>query len=245
MALRACGLSHYPHYPNAPALTLSEVKAAAAEAGIDTRFVDLAASTGSAQDQMYAGLPIGRARSVTVDHALTDATWQQMVGVFGRTFGGPGEVSVQGAQRRWSRAGITMTADALGHQTVVHAEARRNIDLPFAGLIVAFAAALMVSMVALASLEWTVGVAAVLLMALVVGGYMRAKTGGHRQLDETDQQMQTALNQCAALMLEPSAAVRLEAEPLDVESVRLDPELLSEDEAPSTSSHESRRRQRS
>ncbi|GAB5520724.1 MAG: hypothetical protein RhofKO_29750 [Rhodothermales bacterium] len=225
---------------NAPTLTLAEVKAAAAEAGIDARFVELAASSGEGHEQTYFGLPVGRDRSVTVDHALTDAIWQQMVGVFVRTFGGPGEVSIQGGQRRWTRAGVTMTADALGKQTVVHAEARLNVEMPIVLLIVGFAATLMVGLVGFAGQEWTVGLAALFFSALVLGGYMRTRNTGRQKLAETEQHMHTALNQCAALMLEPSSEP---ARP-DTETARIDAELLSEESTSASGSQIQGRRAR-
>ncbi|MEM6645462.1 MAG: hypothetical protein AAF730_04340 [Bacteroidota bacterium] len=224
---------------DAPTLTLAEVKAAAAEAGIDTRYVDLAAASGREQEQTYFGLPVARERSVTVAHALTDAEWQQMVGVFVRTFGGPGEASGTGAQRRWTRGGVTITADVLGDQTMVHAEARRSAELPVVVLGVASIATIMIGGVALAGLEWTIGVAALLLTLLVGTGYARARNSARQQLDDTDARMQTALNQCAALMLDPPPLLSSEAKP-----TRLDAGLLSEEASTSAEAQPQIRRTR-
>lgn len=237
---QAVQLQHARGAADAPTLTLAEVKAAAAEAGIDTRYVDLAAASGQEREQTYFGLPTARERSITVAHALTDAEWQQLVGVFVRTFGGPGKTSRAGGQRQWTRGGVTITADAVGDQTMIHAAVRRSVEMPIVILAVASIATVMMGMVALAGLEWTIGGAALLLMAAVAGGYARTRESGRRHLAETDALLQAALNQCAALMLDSPGSA-----PPDAKTTRIDAGLLADDTVASAEAPPQARRTRS
>lgn len=123
---RLSGASHHAsHQASRNGLTLAELKAIAAEAGISPAAVARAAGAvvrGNhlpPERQSLLGLPVGVARTVVFDRRVTDAEWEQMVVLFRRTFGASGAVRGAGSLREWGngrlRAHLEPTAQG-GHQ---------------------------------------------------------------------------------------------------------------------------------
>lgn len=180
-------------------LTLEEIKEAAAAAGIEPAFVEIAASATSNQKKTYLSIPTGASRSMFVKGTLSEESWGKMTGEFVRAFGGPGKTSQESNQRIWSHEHIRITVEELGDQVALHAEANwgKELELPIPFMIVGTVATLMVGALSIVSLEWTIGVVALLLSALLVGSFSWYK---RRRADKQERVLDTfesTLNRCA------------------------------------------------
>lgn len=184
-------------------LTLEEVKTAAADAGIDPQFVELAAAVSTDHAPSSWSIPTGVGRSLVVRGALTDDRWNQMIAVFARELGGPGETDVQGTRRRWSRGAVRVTAEETGGQTVLHAETNwgKDLELPIALTIVGAIAAATWGGLALVSLEWTIGVLAALFTLGVAGSFSAYRNRMARKQERHRSTLASTLDRCAAILL--------------------------------------------
>ena len=185
-------------------LTLEEIKAAAAEAGIDPSFVEIASSSVSDQKKTYLGVPTGIGRTMFVQGSLTDERWNQMVNIFMREFGGPGTIETQGSRRSWAFDSYRFTAEETGGQIVLHAESDwgDELELPIALSLVGGIATLVSTGIALVSLEWTIGIVAALMMLLVVGSFSTFKSRRRLKQEQHLASLETLLNQCAVILQE-------------------------------------------
>jgi hypothetical protein len=205
-------------------LTLAEIKAAAAEAGIDPRFVEMATSEPSDHRSAYWGIPTGAGLSLFVRRVLTDDRWRRMVAVFTRQLGGPGTTDAQGSCRSWSRGSLRVTAEEGGSQVVLHAETawEKELELPIVLTLVGVILAATTGAAALVSLEWTLGLVAVLTAILVVGffsAYRRRTAARQEQLRRT---FESTLDRCAAILHEEAQAdVEADVEKIDGVAARM------------------------
>ena len=133
---------------------------------------------------------------------LTEENWQQMVQQFSRTFGGPGETAVHETQRTWTRDAVQITVEQSGDQLLLHAETNwgKELELPVALTLVGAIATLVTGALALVSLEWMIGVVAMLMAALVVGAFSVYRNRKAAQQGEMQGQFESTLNRCAVLL---------------------------------------------
>jgi hypothetical protein len=98
--------------PTGDGLTLAALTGIAAEVGIGADHITRAAKEvrgGSLAPTQYTqclGFPVGVARTVYFDRALTDAEWEQLVVALRETFEAPGTLRRDGAFRQWSSGNL-------------------------------------------------------------------------------------------------------------------------------------------
>ena len=183
-------------------LTLAEIKQVAREAGIDPRFIEISSSQTSEYRKETWSLPTQTSRSMFIEGELSDEAWNSMVRSFMATFGGAGEVDVQGARRTWKRDAIRITAEESGGMVSLIAEADwgSELELPIAFLIVGSIATVMLGLVSVLSGEPGLGMI-VLLLSLLIGGsfamYRKKRIAKQEALLQT---FETTLNASSMLL---------------------------------------------
>lgn len=98
--------------PTGDGLTLAALTDIAAEVGIGASHIARAAkevSRGSLAPTQYTqclGFPVGVARTVYFDRALTEAEWEQLVVTLRETFEAPGSLRRDGGFRQWANGNL-------------------------------------------------------------------------------------------------------------------------------------------
>ncbi|GAB1343524.1 hypothetical protein [Gemmatimonas sp.] len=113
-----------PVLPSAPGLSLHDLQAIAAEAGINPRAVARAAEMVARGDLVptqvkhATGVPIALARTIRFDCDVSDATWARMVVLLQETFAARGRLRTEGALREWSNGNLHAVLEPTpqGHQ---------------------------------------------------------------------------------------------------------------------------------
>lgn len=108
----------------APGLTLAELQAIGAEAGIDPAAIARAAqleASGAfvpAVVQHAGGAPIAVAKVIELGQEIDDATWQRIVLLLREVFGARGRMRFEGGMREWSNGNLLATLEATpqGHR---------------------------------------------------------------------------------------------------------------------------------
>jgi hypothetical protein len=98
--------------------TLAEVQAIASEAGIAS---DLVAQAARSLDQpaqpapaTFLGLPLGVARTVTLNRRLTDQEWERLVVDLRETFDARGVMRTEGSLRHWTNGNLQVLIEPDG-----------------------------------------------------------------------------------------------------------------------------------
>ena len=182
-------------------LTLEEIKQVAAEAGIAPQFIEIASSASANHKKAFLTIPTAISRSVFVNGELTNEAWDKMVHQFVRAFGGPGETRVQPQKRSWTRDNTRFTAEQVGDQFVLHAEAdwSKELEIPIAFTIVGAIAAVMLSLVGLLAAEWGIGLIALVFGIAVAGFFSTFRSRRVNRLNEMTQRFEMTLNRCIVL----------------------------------------------
>lgn len=112
-------------------LSLDELRAIGAEAGLDPEFVEAAARSVALGEpergRMSLGpLPRGVSRTALLPGPSTDALWQQVVADARRTFSAQGKVSGSGRIREWRNGNLRVSLEPAGDGTRLHLQTRRD-----------------------------------------------------------------------------------------------------------------------
>ncbi|MDZ7773157.1 MAG: hypothetical protein U5K31_10545 [Balneolaceae bacterium] len=200
---RAARLQAQRNTSDGEQLTLEEIRKAAADAGIDQRYVDLAASSSQDHRPSYLNIPTGAGRTQFVQGSLTDATWEKMVALFAREFGKPGKRRSEGSRREWISGKLQITAEEIDGQTVVNAQTGWEDELegPMALSVIGFIAALVTGFVAVVGEQFLFGLVAALLTVLVVAGFSAYHVQTSRRRDDYCERFEAVLDRCADLLL--------------------------------------------
>lgn len=183
-------------------LTLEELKAIAVETGIDPQFVEIASAASSNHQKAYGGIPVSTSRSMFVQGTLTDDSWSQMVARFVAEFGGPGEVTQTGARRTWTQGNVKITMEDVSGQVMMNATADwgKDLEMPVAFMIVGAIATLVTAGLAVVSMEWSIGLVAILVGMLGIGAFSSYQNKKAGQQEYLHQQFEAILNHCAVVM---------------------------------------------
>ena len=99
-------------------LTLAALQDIGREAGIAPERVAQAArsleQTPQPTPPKFLGLPLGVARTVTLDHRMTDAEWERLVVDLRETFDARGSVRTDGSFRQWSNGNLQVLVEPDG-----------------------------------------------------------------------------------------------------------------------------------
>ena len=102
--------------------TLAELQAIGREAGLSSEAVAQAARALDQPSQpspsRFLGLPLGVARTVTLDRRLTDQEWERLVVQLRETFNARGVLRNEGSFRSWSNGNlqVLLEPDGAGHR---------------------------------------------------------------------------------------------------------------------------------
>jgi hypothetical protein len=105
-------------------MTLTQLQEIAAEVGLSASAVEAAANAIDRGDLVptrrmtYAGLPVGVARTIQFNRAVTDAEWERMVVALRETFQARGRTQRDGSLRHWSNGNLQALLEptANGHR---------------------------------------------------------------------------------------------------------------------------------
>jgi len=191
-------------------LTLEEVKSAAVASGIDPRFVDMAASHAADHERTSWGVPAGVGRSLRILERVTEEDWNRMVDVFAMRFGASRDMSSDKDFKTWKRGAIEMAVSSTPDGALLHGETSwdSELEFPFAVSVVGFIAAITIAGVAIVSMEWLIGLAALLLTLVVAGGFSRFWHNKRRQQREASAAFADVLEKCAAIVHAPKDPAR-------------------------------------
>lgn len=183
-------------------LTIDEVKAAAAEAGIEAHLVDMAALTPvTTRAQSVLGLP-GRSRcELTVEKPFQRADWPHMVEAFEAATGKEGRTITQGTQRIWTTGLRTFTVDDLDEHTSVSFNALAPAALTWIVLLALLATGAFATGVAAAiRADLTAGLTALALLSALLLANLVLRPWAKAQAERAVERATSALDQCAMLL---------------------------------------------
>ncbi|WP_420454628.1 hypothetical protein [Rubrivirga sp.] len=114
-------------------LTLDELQAVGAEAGLDPAHVAAAAravAAGEPDDKREAlvGVPVGVRRSATLDAPPSDLLWDTLVADLQETFSAKGKVERIGASRTWRNGNLRATLSPSGDGSRLRLQSNRRKD---------------------------------------------------------------------------------------------------------------------
>jgi hypothetical protein len=169
--------------PEDEGLTLTDLQAIGREVGIApdaiahaARGVDVRPVTAS---RTLLGLPIGVARTVQLNHRLTDEEWERFVVQLREVFNARGRTRSDGGLRQWTNGNLQVLLEptAAGHRLrfrTVHGAASAAIGAGFASLgIAAVTAAVMAFSGTLGEALYGIGFMAVMGTSMIVSGALR------------------------------------------------------------------------
>lgn len=183
-------------------LTLDEVKSAAAEAGIDPRFVDMAAATRGEHGSRKLGIPVTTGRSLALRGRLTDDRWGEMTALFSRAFGGPGRTEIISGSRLWTRGTTRISVEQAGDQVLLFAEENWDPELEFPtvlSLVGGISAGTMVAL-AIASLDWSIIIVAALCLLGFGVGFGAYRSRMLARQTQKQKQFDDVLDKCALVL---------------------------------------------
>ncbi len=113
-----------PTTRTATGLTLTQLTEIAGEVGLSAASITEAARAVDRGDlaptarQTMLGLPVGVARTISIDRPVSDAEWERMVVLFRQTFNTRGTTGRDGSLRHWSVGNLhaMLEPTATGHQ---------------------------------------------------------------------------------------------------------------------------------
>lgn len=211
-------------------LSLDELRAIGAEAGLDPEFVEAAARSVALGEPetarpSFGPIPRGVSRTVLLPDAPSDALWEQVLGDARRTFSAQGKVSGSGRVREWRNGNLRVSLEPARGGSRLHLQTRRE-DRVQATIMASVVAACALVTVLLTTLGGGFDVAgnASLLMGVVVAslGAVGLGVGQRRWADERGRQMDGIIQRAAeAGGLAPEA-------PVASATGRIDPSLLDD-----------------
>jgi hypothetical protein len=135
--------SRQPDVPHEEGLTVADLQAIGREVGISPEAVARAAQAidirrGSAS-RTFLGLPIGVARTVSLNRRLTEHEWERLVVQLREVFNARGTTRSDGSLRQWTNGNLQVLLEPTetGHRLrfrTVHGAARASIGAGFAAL---------------------------------------------------------------------------------------------------------------
>ncbi|MEM1097139.1 MAG: hypothetical protein AAGJ10_21290 [Bacteroidota bacterium] len=200
-------------------LTIDEVKAAAAEAGIDPHLVEMAAlSAVTARTQSVLGIPgVGKCE-LTVEQPFQRAEWPHMVDAFEAATGKEGRTIIQGTQRIWTTGLRTFTVDDLDEHTSVSFNALAPAALTWIVLCALLATGAFAAGVAAAiRTDLSAGLAALALLSVLLLANMTLRPWAKAQTERAVERASSALDQCAMLLHDATPADSQPSGRMDVE----------------------------
>ena len=185
-------------------LTLNEIKEAAAEAGIDSKYIEIASSEVTDHRKSYFSLPTAISRTQFIRGSLTQGVWEELIAHFTRTFGGPGEAIVRGKKRTWKREGVNVTLEELGNQIVINVEEDwgQTIELPIALSLVGFFATIAMAILSVTSQESSIIFATIGMATLLFGTFFTYRRQKQKKQTQILKQFEHMLNTSAIIMQE-------------------------------------------
>ncbi|PAP78340.1 hypothetical protein [Rubrivirga marina] len=217
----------------ADGLSLDELRAIGAEAGLDPEFVEAAARSVALGEPetarpSFGPIPRGVSRTVFLPDAPSDALWEQVLGDARRTFSAQGKVSGGGGVREWRNGNLRVSLEPARGGSRLHLQTRREDRVQ--GTVMAAVAAL-AGLVTLFLSTINAGFdpeAIPTSLMLIVGGALGALAlgiGQRRWADERGRQMDGVIQRAA----EAGEAAPPVASPNA--AGRIDPSLLADDPA--------------
>jgi len=134
-----------PEVPLEDGLTLTDLQAIGRDVGISPTAVAQAAQAldirQGAASRTWFGLPIGVARTVSLNRRLTDQEWEQLVVQLRDVFNARGTTRSDGSLRQWTNGNLQVLLEPTetGHRLrfrTLHGAARASIGAGFAALAV-------------------------------------------------------------------------------------------------------------
>src|ERR1700752_597317 len=169
--------------PEDEGLTLTDLQAIGREVGLApdaiahaARGVDVRPVTAS---RTLLGLPIGVARTVQLDHRLTDEEWERFVVQLREVFNARGRTRSEGGLRQWTNGNLQVLLEPTeaGHRLrfrTVHGAASASIGAGFASLgIAAVTAAVTAFSGTLGEAMYGIGFLALMGTGMIVSGAVR------------------------------------------------------------------------
>ncbi|HXO86843.1 MAG TPA: hypothetical protein VN803_15075 [Gemmatimonadales bacterium] len=169
--------------PEDEGLTLTDLQAIGREVGLApdaiahaARGVDVRPVTAS---RTLLGLPIGVARTVQLDHRLTDEEWERFVVQLREVFNARGRTRSEGGLRQWTNGNLQVLLEPTeaGHRLrfrTVHGAASASIGAGFASLgIAAVTAAVTAFSGTLGEAMYGIGFLALMGTGMIVSGALR------------------------------------------------------------------------
>jgi len=107
-------------------MTLTQLQEIGAEVGISADSIALAATTvdqpSPAAQRTFLGRPLGAARTVQLDRALTDIEWERLVAELREIFNAPGKLTCYGSLRQWTNGNLQVLLEptATGQRLRMH-----------------------------------------------------------------------------------------------------------------------------
>ncbi len=153
------------HQAAAGGMTITQLQEIAAEVGLNPEAVAAAARAVERGDlvptrQMtYVGLPIGVARTIQLERAVTDAEWERLVVALRETFHARGKTGKEGSLRHWSNGNLQALLEptATGYQlrlSTVKGDARLLLGMGAGALVTASALSVPMLMTPGAPVKW-------------------------------------------------------------------------------------------
>jgi hypothetical protein len=118
--------------PSRDGLTLASLKELAAEVGIGPEYIQSAVREvrsglmAPVQRTRFLGLPIGVARTTYLERKLTDAEWEELVGLLRVTFRARGHMRVDGSFRQWTNGNLQILLEPTRDGQRVRMSTRRG-----------------------------------------------------------------------------------------------------------------------
>jgi hypothetical protein len=135
--------SRQPDVPHEEGLTVADLQAIGREVGISPEAVARAAQAidirRASASRTFLGLPIGVARTVSLNRRLTEHEWERLVVQLREVFNARGTTRSDGSLRQWTNGNLQVLLEPTetGHRLrfrTVHGAARASIGAGFAAL---------------------------------------------------------------------------------------------------------------
>lgn len=133
-------------------LTLAEIQAAGAQAGLSPRAVAVAAAVNDRSlavptERRWMGVPLSVQRTVPLRRALAAGEWERLVAELRITFNADGRERTDGARREWRNGGLRVVHEpvAEGAYLSLRTESRERFALDLFAAQAAFSAFFLVS----------------------------------------------------------------------------------------------------
>lgn len=233
-------------------LSLDELRAIGAEAGLSPEYVEAAARSVALGDPETGRLgfdpvPRGVSRTVVLPGPPTDALWEHVVADARRTFSAQGKLSGAGRIREWRNSNLRVSLEPTGDGlSRLHLQTRRDGQTQGAAILAVVAVFALVSLVTLSLDAFVNGGSELVKMAMVTlaagVGSVGLGLGQRRWAATRERQFDEVARRAAEVAGAPEAAGAETVRQPEETGARIDPGLLAD--APVEVAPEGRRRAR-